>query len=125
VIASIDLVPTLATLCRAKLSAGYVADGEDLNSAFRGEMRKRTKPLFWEYGRNETSFDYPKNATHRSPNVAVRDGDWKLLLQADGSRAELYNIVADPEERNNVAEKHPEIKDRLAAAAVAWRKSMP
>ncbi len=63
----------------------YEPDGEDLSEALLGRgTPKRMKPLFWEYGRNTTSFGFPKEAKHRSPNVAVRDGDWKLLVNADG-----------------------------------------
>jgi len=125
VIASIDLFPTLANLCGAKLPADYVPDGEDLSASLIDGSPRRTKPLYWEYGRNDTSFDYPMNAKHRSPNVAIRDGDWKLLVNADGSGAELYNLASDRSERKNVAAEHPEVAKRLVAAAVAWRKSVP
>ena len=85
VIASVDLVPSLAKLCEVALPKDYTPDGEDLSAAMTGGEPKRTKPLFWEYGRNDKSFAFPRIAYHRSPNVAVRDGDWKLLVNADGT----------------------------------------
>ena len=125
VFATVDFIPTLATICSAKLPQGFTPDGEDMSAALRGETPTRTKPLFWEYGRNDTSFDYPKEAKHRSPNVAAREGEWKLLVRADGRGAELYNFVADPNETKNLAAEQPVIAKRLADMALAWRKSLP
>ncbi len=125
VIAATDLFPTLANICGAKLPTGYAADGEDLTAAIRGESPVRTKPLFWEYGRNDKSFAYPKDATHRSPNVAVRDGDWKLLVNADGTGAELYDLAHDRNEEKNLAADKPAVAKRLTELALKWRKSLP
>ncbi len=125
VISALDLVPTLATLCGAKLPDGYQPDGEDFSSAIIGESPVRTKPIFYEYGRNPTSFAYPKDAKHRSPNVAVRDGDWKLLVNADGSGAELYDLKTDFKEETNRAAEKPEVVKRLTELALTWRKSLP
>jgi arylsulfatase A-like enzyme len=125
VIAAVDFVPTLATICGATLPKDYHSDGEDLSAALQGESPMRAKPLFWEYGRNDTSFRYPADAKHRSPNVAVRDGDWKLLVNADGSGAELYDLAGDRHESNNRAADHPAVARRLTEAALKWRKSLP
>ncbi len=99
VISTLDLVPTLAAIAGAKLPNGYVPDGEEMTAAIKGQMPSRSRPLFWEYGRNNASFAYPKDAKHRSPNVAVRDGQWKLLVNADGRSAELFNLTADSKSR--------------------------
>jgi hypothetical protein len=64
--------------------------------------------MFWEYGRNETFFKYPAEPD-RSPNLAVRDGKWKLLVNADGTRVELYDLVADPKEAKSVATDEREV----------------
>jgi arylsulfatase A-like enzyme len=125
VIASVDFVPTLATLSGARLPKGYEPDGEDMTKAVLGEMPVRTKPLLWEYGRNDTSFAYPQAAKHRSPNVAIRDGDWKLLVNADGTGAELYDLATDAKEEKNLAADQPGVAKRLTDAALAWRKSVP
>jgi arylsulfatase A-like enzyme len=89
-----------------------------------GVTIKRSKPLFWEYGRNTNSFSYPGIARNRSPTVAVRDGNWKLLVNVDGTGAELYDLGRDPEETRNIASDHGEVADRLKRAALDWRKSL-
>lgn len=124
VIASVDFMPTLAKLCSADLPKAYTSDGEDLSAAIRGEAPQRTLPLYWEYGRNNTSFAYPKDPKHRSPNLAVREGDWKLLFNADGSGAELYNLASDPTETKDLAAAQPVRAKRLTEQALHWRKSL-
>jgi arylsulfatase A-like enzyme len=124
VLAAVDLSPTLASLCGSALPKDYAPDGEDLGAALRGQAPARTKPLFWEYGRNDKSFAYPGGA-NRSPNVAVREGNWKLLVNADGTGAELYDLAADPNEAKNLAAAEPAVAKRLTELAVTWRKSLP
>ena len=45
--------------------------------------------------------------------MAIRIGDWKLVRQhfkdKETPTLALYNLVTDPEENINMADKHPEI----------------
>jgi len=126
VLAAVDMLPTLATLAGAELPTDFEPDGEDQSAALLGQSsRGRSRPLFWEYGRNETHFAYPKRGGDRSPNVAVRDGGWKLLVNVDGSGAELYDIVNDPGEITNLAPAQPAVAERLTQEALEWRRSLP
>jgi arylsulfatase A-like enzyme len=125
VISGVDLFPTLCGLCGAPLPKGYESDGEDLGPALVGRTPARRKPLFWEYGRNDTAFAYPGPRGDRSPNVAVRDGKWKLLVNADGTGTELYDVAADPNEAADAAAANPDVVRRLSAMAVGWRRSLP
>ena len=124
VISAVDLFPSLCSLAAATLPEGYKTDGEDLSAAILGKNTTRTRPLFWEYGRNEEAFKYPEGRD-RSPNVAVREGNWKLLIKASGLGAELYDLAKDFRETNNVAAQHPDITQRLSLAALQWRNSLP
>jgi hypothetical protein len=58
-------------------------------------------------------------------NVAIHDGHWEFLINADGSNTELFDLRAEPEEKNNVAGKYPEISERLSKQALIWRESLP
>jgi arylsulfatase A-like enzyme len=124
VLAAVDLFPSLCKLCGAALPEGYKPDGEDLSAALLGKSPARTRPLYWEYGRNDESFAYAKGPD-RSPNVAVRDGDWKLLVKADGTDAQLYNLAADPNEAKDLAATQPDVARRLSDLAKKWRASLP
>jgi arylsulfatase A-like enzyme len=124
---AVDLLPTFCKLAGAPVSPDITTkfDGEDLSAAFTGAEPKRSRPQFWEYGRNNDSFKYPAATGHRSPNVAVREGDWKLLVNADGSDAQLFDLGTDIFETRNVAEANPQISARLKQQALAWRKELP
>jgi len=125
VLSSVDLFPTLCKLCGAALPQDYKSDGEDLSAALLGKAPHRSKPLFWEYGRNEKHFRYPRKPEDRSPNVAIREENWKLLVNGEGSDAQLYNLTQDPNESRNVIADHADVAGRLKSAALDWRKSLP
>lgn len=133
VVSAVDFFPTLCTLAGVPPPAGVKFDGEDLSVVFKGGAQPRTKPLFWEYGRKPEpvdkqalrAFPYPNEPDAKSPNVAVRDGAWKLLVNADGTGAELYNLATDPNEAKNAVESEAVTAARLKAAALTWRKSLP
>jgi arylsulfatase A-like enzyme len=124
VLAAVDLFPSLCHLCGASLPAGYEADGEDMSSALVGKSPRRNRPLFWEYGRNDRSFDYPRG-DDRSPNLAVLDEDWKMLVNDDGRGPELYHLADDPKEARNRIADEPIVAHRLLDAVLNWRKSLP
>jgi len=131
VIAAVDFFPTLCALAGLPAPDAVKFDGENLAAAFRGVAVTRTKPLFWEYGRKPAAsgptviraFPYPDEPQSKSPNVAMREGQWKLLVNADGSGAELYDLAADPNEATNLVVLP--VAGRLREAALAWRKSLP
>ncbi len=127
VIGSTDLLPILCRLAGAVIPDEVKAklDGEDLSDAFLGGTPIRRRPLLWEYGRNTNSFAFPQPPRDRSPNLAIREGYWKLLVNADGSGAELYDLKADPKEETNVAAGHPTLTERLSLMVLNWRKTFP
>ncbi len=114
-----DVLPTLAALGGAVLPAGTAFDGADLAAVLRGETAPARPDLFWEYGRNNEFFKFP--AAGRSPNLALRRGPWKLLVNADGTGAELYDVVADRAESRNLAAAEPDRVRAMTEAVLAWR----
>ncbi|GAB4170996.1 MAG: sulfatase-like hydrolase/transferase [Terrimicrobiaceae bacterium] len=128
VIGAVDLFPSLASLTDASLADGISKNfesggygGEDLSAVFRGDQTvRRKKPMFWEW--REEVVNHPWN---RSPMLAVREGEWKLLLNPDRSRVELYNVAVDPGEQDNLASSHSDIVERLAAHALKWQSTLP
>ncbi len=125
VLAGTDLFPSLCAIAGVRLPSGVAFDGEDLGAALMGRPTVRAHPLFWEYGRNDRSFAFPNISNDRSPNVAVLEGNWKLLVNADGTDAQLYDLKADGQERRNVFEANPEAGNRLKQQALNWRKALP
>lgn len=113
VLCMVDLFPSLCAIAGAELPAGYRLDGVDMSATILGrEQAVRDVPLFWEFGKPK------KNRV--SPHIAVRDGNWKLLVNADGSGVELYDMKGDCLEKNNVAAAYPQVTGELKAKAIAW-----
>ncbi|HLP73964.1 MAG TPA: sulfatase-like hydrolase/transferase [Bacteroidales bacterium] len=124
VLSAADLFPSFCALAGTKMLSGFSFDGKDKSSVLGGKPSKEKRTIYWEYGRNNTSFDYPKGKD-RSPGLAIREGNWKFLMNADGSDIQLYDLGKDSRETINVAAENKEITERLKAKLLKWRGSLP
>ena len=106
IMAAMDILPTVATIVGADFDQ-RLCDGQDMSPALFGKTFQRTTPVFWEYGVHGSI--KPGKQEHISPHLAMRDGNWKLLCNPDGSDLKLFNLAADIGESNNLATQHPEI----------------
>lgn len=116
VLAGMDLAPSLLTLANERANARF--DGLDMSETLIGRSRdKRTAPVMW--------FRPPDRPgpNHDWPDLAIRDGDWKLLIDQGGSHAELFDVEKDPNETNNVAAQHRDVVNHLNYLLMNWEKS--
>jgi arylsulfatase A-like enzyme len=120
--ATIDLAPTLLTIAGVSAPEGTDFDGVSMHETLLGRSEaSRTRPLFFRRPPDRASFSGEKNL----PDLAVREGRWKLLCTYDGASPQLYDLDADPAEKHNLATTHPNESARLIAAVVAWHRSLP
>ncbi len=124
VLAAMDLYPSLCQLAGVQLNTSEQLDGRDMSQALRGRAQTRPTPIFWDYRRNEVTLK-PGNPKFVSPNLAMREGDWKLLIYADSTGGQLFNLKTDPGEQRDLADQYPTITKRMAGQLLAWRKSLP
>ena len=122
VLCATDLLPTFMSLAGQPTRGPTY--GENAAAAFEGKPFFRKTALFWEYGRNNESFRYPQGRD-RSPNLAMRQGKWKLLVNDNGSGTELYDLSQDPSETNNVAEQQTMMTKQMRTKLLAWRAALP
>jgi arylsulfatase A-like enzyme len=100
-----DIMPTLAELSGSKVTR---IDGQSLLPELLGQqtIQKNHEFLY---------FEYPENGGQ----LAIRIGNWKgvkmNVRKNPKGKWELYDLLADQYERNNVAEKHPEIIEKMNA----------
>ncbi len=108
----IDLLPTCADVAGAKYPETYngnailPVEGLTMLPIFEGNTRKGHDTLYWEWAGNR----------------AVREGKWKLCWDKKVKQWELYDLVADRTETNDLAKKHPQRTERLSQKWIAWGK---
>src|SRR4051794_15386633 len=90
-ISGIDWVPTLCSLAGVKIDPSDF-DGEDVSAAWLGAAEHlRTKPLLWKVSNSRA-------------DIGIRDGQWKLHHpNRKKGELELYDVLKDPTESQNVA----------------------
>ena len=122
VFSAIDLVPSILEFTGTSFPVGVEVDGEKMiETILGGSASSRDKPIFFSRPpdrKNYYGFD-------NLPDLAMRSGKWKLLCDYDGSRPELYDIVADPGETTNLAETNAVITSFMVSQTVDWWESMP
>lgn len=116
-----DLMATCASIVGQKLGSNSGEDSFDILHALLG--RKSDKPI-------------RESIVHHSGNgvFAIRQGKWKLILgkgsggftrynpPADAPAGQLYNLLDDPGESDNLYESRPEIVKRLGELLGRYQK---
>lgn len=120
VVAGVDFFPTVCRVAGVSFPSMHKSDGEDVSDILFGRPRARVTPLMWEW-----RFNIAGHVSSRSPQLAIREGEWKLLLNPDRSRVELYQIARDPMQVDNVAAQHADVVERLAPKVIAWSRELP
>ena len=118
--AMIDLTPTLLEACSVPAPKNIRFDGRSLLPLLenpRTNVPERT--IFIQIHRGD--------APDRFRNFCVRTQRWKLLHNVPIARPnppelrfELFDLLNDPGEKNNVIAQHPDIAAQLNAAYEAW-----
>ncbi|WP_426573508.1 sulfatase family protein [Aquihabitans sp. McL0605] len=107
---AMDLLPTLAGLGGAEVPADRTIDGRDL-SAVLLDGGPSPHEVFLYYWMDDLE--------------AVRVGRWKLHLAKHGTeRVELYDLDADPGERDDVLAAHPDVVAELMVHVEQARSSL-
>lgn len=121
ILSSVDLVSSLINLCQVNPPEDYRGDGEDLLAALLGKTSaQRISPLYWR-----RPPDRPGPAKAPFPDLAIRDGEWKLLSALDGGQEQLYNLREDRAEQHNLAAERPKIVRRLKQLLLDWNAALP
>lgn len=121
-----DVLPTICGLLEIDKPQGVHLDGSDLSALLKGRPQEfhRHQPLFWHLQKSR-------------PIVAMRDGDYSLVAEPDYELStsnmfqeawipkikagdyrnfQLFNLRTDPTQSQNIAEKNPELLERMKAS---------
>ena len=81
-------------------------EGKSLVPVFQGKTRIPHETLCWEW----------------SGNRAIRQGKWKCVWDKLVGQWELYDVVADRTETQDLAQQDPERTEAMAAAWTKWAR---
>jgi arylsulfatase A-like enzyme len=116
VITSMDFYPTILEMAGLPLRPELHKDGKSLVPLLKGQTQKI---------HDATYFHYPHRSNQKgSPSSAIRKGDHKLIVFFDDGHRELYNLQDDIGEKNNLADKMPELADSLHDELEVWWKEV-
>jgi arylsulfatase A-like enzyme len=120
VLSSVDVVKSLLKVTGADAPQGVALDGEDLSESVLGrKAQTRTAPLYWN-----RPPDRPGPPDTDLPDLAIREGNWKLLIEFDGTDAQLFDVTADPVESVNLAGDHAKLVQSLRSKVLAWHSDV-
>jgi len=131
-IMAIDLLPTLAEITGAPLP-DLAIDGKSAWSVLTGESKKSPQEAYFFYYRVNELFGvrygqwkmyFPHTYRTMSGQDPGRDGlpgEYKMI---DMKEIELYDVVSDPGETDEVADKHPEVVAKIKVLANEMRQKL-
>lgn len=109
--ATIDLLPTFASIAGAEIPIERIIDGKDISKILVRPDAQSPRNSFFYYQKLRLG--------------AVRLGKWKLVFGHKAENApELYNLKKDIGEQNNVAGRYPQIVKKLRKLADKMRDDL-
>jgi arylsulfatase A-like enzyme len=113
VVVGMDFYPTLVELAGLSHEPSHRPDGMSLVPLFRGEKSLERESLFWHF---------PCYIGKGSPSSVIRKGNLKLIHFFEDKRSELYDLVRDPNETNDLSKSKVREKELLEMELFAWWK---
>jgi arylsulfatase A-like enzyme len=106
---TMDWTATILAAASAKPDPAFPLDGQNLLPVCTGGMPPFDRTFYWRMfqGRKQK---------------AMRDGNWKYLATDQGEF--LFDLAADPSEKNNLREQSPEIFQKLQVKYSEWEKAV-
>lgn len=109
-----DVFPTLLDIISRK---NLNTDGASFLPVLRQKAKWNNRTVFWH-----SSKARPEN-TGDTKSSAIRKGDYKLINWYKEGRTELYNIVKDPSENQNIITLKPKLTEQLLKELNEWKSN--
>lgn len=114
-----DLLPTLCAAAGINAPPRSALDGINLLNHWRnGKSLPARGTIFWQMN-GYANFQRERKEPTPYATEAARNGKWKLLAR-EGQALALYDLAADPYEKNNSLHAQPRIAERLNRELKSW-----
>ncbi len=126
----VDMYPTVLEVTGVTMPNQPIIDGVSLVPLLDGRMTERPEPLgfmsWYDLRKKLRDIDFVVD----TGGVWI-DGRYKLVVEpsgkdprSSGSSVRLFDIIADPSERTNLATKRPDDVRRMLQSLDEWRRSV-
>ena len=112
---TMDLTASILAATATPVPSDARLDGINLFPMLERKAPQVERTLFWR-----TAGPSPVNMNQK----AVRSGDWKLLIDGAVTRIFLFNVRADPGERQDWFSRRPDIVQRLQQQLAEWERDV-
>lgn len=103
-----DYFPTIANILGVDVKKNKRPyDGVDILPMVQGQIERRSEPLAFEF----------------QEQAALIDNEYKIYSNDNGQHFELYNILNDADEQNDLAATAPENLDEMVSVWRTWKTS--
>ena len=106
---TMDWTATILSAANAKAQKDFPLDGINLMPVLMGKQKSTGRVFYWR-------------TFQRSKQKAIREGNWKYLQDEQGEY--LFNLLADPGEKNDLKEKEQIIFTRLKKKYADWERTV-
>ncbi len=103
-----DLLPTMMAISGTALTKDLKLDGINLLPFLIDNKQPAPRPLFWFHNNQ----------------LAIRQGDFKLITNKSFSETSLYNLRVDLGEEKNISAQHPDLVQELLKILETWQKDV-
>ena len=112
---TMDLTASILAATGTPVPSDARLEGIDLFPILQGKAPQVERTLFWR-----TAGPSPVNMNQK----AVRSGDWKLIIDGAVTRIFLFNVKADPGERQDWFARRPDLVQRLQQLLTEWERDV-
>lgn len=114
IVLGMDIFPTITDLVLDKKVEGI--DGKSYKEVIYGKDNWKNRTVFWN------SYKARPNQTGDDKTSVIRVGDYKLLQFVDTGKVELYNVVQDISEKNDLSAQMPDKTKEMLAQLEKFKK---
>jgi arylsulfatase A-like enzyme len=109
-----DLYPTIAKAINEHYQKAKNIDGENILKMLAKPQAYLNRNLIWHYPHYSNQGG--------KPGAAIREGNFKLIYYYEDQSVELYDVVNDIAEKNNIASVNRKLSEQLKKKLLKWLK---
>jgi arylsulfatase A-like enzyme len=106
-----DIYPTLAKVLNSSYKKDKAVEGENILTQLTTE---KSRTLYWHYPHYSNQGG--------KPGSAIRKGNLKLIYNYEDQSVEMYDVVKDVSEKNNLAAVQPKQAKQMQKELMQWLK---